>query len=256
MPSTTSNKRGPKLIKIVVSVLFWLAVWQIISMIIDQVLLVPSPGTVLAHLSALIATSDFWQITATSLWRIMLGFVLGTVFGVALAVLTSVSNIADTLISPVVRVVRATPVVSFIILALVWIHSAFLPIFIVFLMVLPVLWSNVSAGITDTDKQLLEMARVFHIGRFKTVMKVYVPSIMPYFLAACISSIGLAWKSGIAAEVIASPRIAMGTQMQNAKIYLETPDVFAWTIVVIVLSLIIEKILVKLFKKVSLKYDV
>lgn len=256
MPSTMRNKHGKKLIKILLSLIFWLAVWQIISLFIDKVLLVPSPGTVLAHLFSLIATADFWQITATSLWRIMLGFVLGTVFGVALAVLTSVSHIADTLISPVVRVVRATPVVSFIILALVWIHSASLPIFIVFLMVLPVLWSNVTAGIADTDKQLLEMAHVFHIGRFKTVMKVYVPSIMPYFLAACISSIGLAWKSGIAAEVIASPRIAMGTEMQNAKIYLETPDVFAWTIVVIILSLIIEKLLVKLFKKVSVKYDV
>jgi NitT/TauT family transport system permease protein len=226
------------------SATFWLAVWQIISMIVAQELLVPAPLVVLKALTRLAGTAEFWQSAGLSLIRIVSGFIGGIIFGSISAVLTTRFRLADMLISPMLRIIRATPVASFIILALVWIKTGRLPAFISFLMVVPVVWSNVEKGIRQTDIKLLEMAKVFRLGRLKTLVSIRIPSVMPYFMAACTTGMGLAWKSGIAAEVISRPDLSIGKQLQNAKIYLETPEVFALTITVVLLSIMLEKILV------------
>ena len=100
-----------------------------------------------------------------------------------------------------------------------------------------------SQGIRQTDGKLLEMARVYRLGLGKTLRHIWLPSVKPYFLAACTTGLGFAWKSGIAAEVICSPDRAIGTELRNAKAYLETPEVFAWTVTVVVLSVLLERVL-------------
>ncbi|NLN81673.1 MAG: ABC transporter permease subunit [Clostridiales bacterium] len=237
-----NNIRG--LLAGLLSATFWLAVWQFISMIVAQELLVPAPLVVLKALTRLAGTAEFWQSAGLSLIRIVSGFIGGIIFGSISAVLTTRFRLADMLISPMLRIIRATPVASFIILALVWIKTGRLPAFISFLMVVPVVWSNVEKGIRQTDIKLLEMAKVFRLGRLKTLVSIRIPSVMPYFMAACTTGMGLAWKSGIAAEVISRPDLSIGKQLQNAKIYLETPEVFALTITVVLLSIMLEKILI------------
>ena len=108
-------------------------------------------------------------------------------------------------------------------------------------MVLPIIWANVSEGIRNTDRQLLEMGRMFRFGPWKTAWRIFVPSILPYFMAGCTTGLGLAWKAGVAAEVLAMPRNSIGLQLYNAKVYLETSDLFAWTLVIILLSMLLEK---------------
>lgn len=237
-----NNIRG--LLAGLLSAAFWLAVWQFISMIVAQELLVPAPLVVLKALTRLAGTTEFWQSAGVSLIRIVSGFIGGIIFGSISAVMTTRFRLADMLISPMLRIIRATPVASFIILALVWIKTGRLPAFISFLMVVPVVWSNVEKGIRQTDIKLLEMAKVFRLGRLKTLVSIRIPSVMPYFMAACTTGMGLAWKSGIAAEVISRPDLSIGKQLQNAKIYLETPEVFALTITVVLLSIMLEKILI------------
>lgn len=226
--------------------LFWLAVWQIISMIVAQELLVPAPFVVAATMWRLMGTASFWESAGLSLLRIGVGFVASVVIGSAVAVLTTQVRAADVLLTPLLSIVRAAPIASFIILALVWIKTEQLPSFISFFMVIPVIWANVEKGIRQTDPRLLEMAKVFRLGPMKTLVHIRIPSVMPYFLAACTTGIGFAWKAGIAAEVICQPKFSIGKQLQDAKIYLETPEVFAWTITVILLSMLLEKGLVAL----------
>ena len=108
---------------------------------------------------------------------------------------------------------------------------------------LPVVWGNLSRGIQETDPQLLEMAKAYRFSSFKTIRLIYIPSLHPYFLSAITTAMGLAWKSGVAAEVLCLPKQAIGTQIYNTKLYLEIPDLFAWTVVVILLSLALEKLL-------------
>jgi len=228
--------------------LFWLMVWWLLALAVNKNFLLPSPQAVGERFIALVFTGEFWQVSLWSLLRIVAGFGLGLAAGVALGLLMHKSRIAYMLLAPFIKAVRATPVVSFILLALVWIAGGALPIFISFLMVLPVAWANTSSGIESTDQQLLEMAALFRIRPGRVVRRIYLPSLKPYLVAAATTGLGLAWKSGITAEVISSPRLAIGSELQSAKIYLETADMFVWTIVVIILSLLLERLLLAVVK--------
>ena len=158
--------------------------------------------------------------------------------------LTAALPWADWLFGPAVKVVRAVPVASFIVLVLLWAPTTgAVPGIVSALMVLPVVWGNVARGIGETDPLLLEAARAYRFGRGKTLRLVYAPSVLPYFASGCATALGLAWKAGVAAEVLCQPRLAIGTRLYKAKITLETPDVFAWTLVVIALSFLLEAVL-------------
>ena len=232
--------------RILLPAAFWLAVWCLAAACVDQPLLVPSPIAVLRRLGELASAPLFWRSTLVSLLRIFCGALAGTILGTLCAVLTSRFRLADWILAPAIRLVRATPVASFIILVLLWVSTGKVPGVISALMVLPVVWESVSAGILSADPQLLELARSYQFSRRKLICYVYLPAVRPHFAAGVCTAIGLAWKSGVAAEVLCLPKAAIGTQVYYSKIYLETPSLFAWTAVVIVLSMLLERIVRRL----------
>jgi NitT/TauT family transport system permease protein len=118
-------------------------------------------------------------------------------------------------------------------------------IFIVFLMVMPIIWANLVEGIRKTDRQLLEMARLFKMNRWRRIRLIYLPSISPFLISAVSTSLGLGWKAGIAAEVLSTPDLSLGKSLYESKIYLETQDLFAYTAVIIILSMVLEKLIIK-----------
>ena len=247
-PSTTSrNKRPNKILRVVIPLAFWLGVWQLGALFMDWrtaghgSLLLPGPLEVAVRLWALMREGPFWQAAGMSLGRIFAGFLLGAALGTLTAAATAAWAPAEWVLSPAVKVVRAVPVASFIVLVLLWAPAAgWVPAIVAALMVLPVLWGNVTRGVAETDPNLLELARAYRFGRGKTLALVYIPSVRPYFASGCATALGLAWKAGVAAEVLCLPRLAIGTRLYRAKITLETPDVFAWTVVVIALSFLLE----------------
>ena len=206
-------------------------------------LLLPGPLAVLRRLVTMASEGSFWRVTLMSLVRILLGAVCGLALGTLLAAVTACFSPLDDLLMPLLTLIRSTPVASFILLILIWVGRDILPSVIVLLMTTPVVWENVSAGVRNTDPLLLEMARVYQFGLGRTLRLVYVPAIMPHFLSACQTALGLAWKAGVAAEVLTVPRLSIGKQLYESKLYLETVDLFAWTVVVILLSLILERLL-------------
>ncbi len=226
--------------------LFWIAVWFLLSLLVGSELLLPSPMQVLRKLGDMMATGAFWSSVALSLLRILGGILAALILGVLLAVLTECSSLAKALFSPLMLLVRSTPVASFIILALIWLGRDILPLFISALMVLPVVWANVSAGIAGRDVQLLEMAKVYGLSRGRIFRRITVPSVLPHFRAALSSALGLGWKAGIAAEVLTVPKQAIGRMIYESKLYLETTELFAWTLTVILLSFVIERLLLRL----------
>ena len=229
--------------KAFVALFFWLAVWQAAACAVGKALLLPSPAAVVQTLWSLVGTAEFWFSTGHTLTRILCGFLGGVLAGTGLAVLTAAFRWAHALLSPAVRMIRATPVASFILLVLLWAPTGRVPAIIAGLMVLPVLWENVSRGIAETDPLLLEAARAYGFGRGKTARLVYAPSLIPYFTSGCHTALGLAWKAGVAAEVLCVPRLAIGTQVYYSKIYLETEALFAWTAVMVALSFLLERVL-------------
>lgn len=232
-----------KALKNLIVLAFWLGLWWLLALLVDKQLLLPDPPTVLKRLTQLLGSAQFWAITATSLGRILAGALAALVLGFLLALLTSRFRLLHSLFSPLITVIKSTPVASFIILILIWVGRDVLPSVIVLLMALPVVWANVGEGIRCTDPLLLDMARAFRFSPWKRLRRIYIPSVLPYFLSACRSCVGLAWKAGVAAEILTVPTVSIGKMIFESKLYLETVDLFAWTLVVIVCSLVIEKVI-------------
>lgn len=232
-------------------VLFWVGVWWISAWRVGKPLLFPSPLLVLERLFEMMQTSEFYRVTANSLFNVLLGIVIAVVGGSILSIVTARVKLLRDAIIPIMTVVKATPVASFIILALIWIGSARVPTFITVLIVLPVVWTNLDEGFSSIDRQLSEVARVYRFSFLRRLRVLILPSLRPYFVSACRTSMGLAWKAGIAAEIIAMPRGSIGTMIGDAKQYIETVDMFAWTLTVILLSLVIEYAFSAVFHRVD-----
>ncbi len=233
---------------------FWVAVWWVAAIAVNQTILIPTPWHVLQTLGELIKSLTFWKAVGLSLLRICAGFAAALITGTLLAAVTVRCAWLRALVAPLLQIVRAAPVASFIILTLVWIATDAVPIFIAFLMVLPIVWVNVEEGLRRVDPRLKEVAAVYRLSRFKTLTKVTVPSVMPFFLTACVNGLGFAWKSGIAAEVICLPALSIGRHLHSAKMLLSTPEVFAWTVVVVALSMALERLLLHLTTKLTPAY--
>lgn len=222
----------------------WLLLWQFAATLVGSSFLFPAPAAVFLKLGELLHEREFYLSCVHSLFRISVGCALGIIAGSLLGALTARSRVLYELLSPVLTLIKSTPVASFIILLLIWVRRDNIPSVTSFIMVVPLLWSNVHTGINKTDAGLLEMAQIFRLSAFKKITKIYIPLVMPYFAAGCATAIGLAWKAGIAAEVLSIPAKAIGTNLYYSKVNLEYTGLFAWTAAVIVLSLVFEKAIV------------
>ena len=238
MVSTTQRTRIIK----AGAIAFWLAVWEIASLLIGEELFLPSPISVLEALAASAVDLSFWSAVLFTIERIILGFIISLSSAVILAFLSYRWRILGILLEPIVKVVRATPVASIVILILVWVRSRNLSVVISFMMVFPVVYQNVLKGLCDTDRNLIEMADAYRIRTLKRIRYIHLPYLVPYLESAISISLGLAWKSGIAAEVIGLPDGSIGERVYEAKIYLSMPDLFASTVTVIILAFVFERV--------------
>ena len=232
-----------KIIKNVIAAVFWLLLWQIAALIVNNSILLSGPAETIGCLVKLCGEADFWNSVLRSYINIMTGILLGTFLGVLLGVLAYVYGIVDIFLSPLVSTVKAIPVASFIILILIWLGSENVSVFIACLVVFPIVFTGIKNGLGTADKKLLEMAYVYRMPRLNKLKFIYFPSLIPFVISAMSLAIPMGFKSGVAAEVIGQPLLSMGNGMYRAKIYLDTGDLFAWTLVVVFVSFVTEKII-------------
>lgn len=235
------------------ALLFWLAVWETAALLIGKSLLLPTPVETGKRLVSLASTGTFWEASFASLGRILLGSAIGILLGTIPAVLAAVLPPLGTLLSAPITVIRATPVASFILLVMFLAKTSSVPVVISALMVIPIVWSSVRTGISKIDPSLSEAAKLYRLSPLKRLRLFYIPGVLPYFTSAVVTALGLAWKAGIAAEVISLPKVAIGRYLYQSKLYLETADLFAWTAVVILFSVCIEALLKALLRKGGVK---
>ncbi|MCL1843209.1 MAG: ATP-binding cassette domain-containing protein [Defluviitaleaceae bacterium] len=228
-------------IKSVPVILFWLLVWECVSWLISSEIIIVSPRITFARLFALAQTPYFWQSIGTSLGRILRGFLLSLGAGVVFAGLSARFKIAHRLIQPAINTINAVPIASFTILALMAFHSSNLSVFVAFVTVLPIVFHNTFKGIESADPHLLEMANIFRVPVWKKILYIYVKTVAPFVVSAAMIGIGFAWKSGIAAELIGAVSGTIGANLHTARIFLNTADLFAWTIAIVLLSYIMER---------------
>lgn len=230
------------------SAIAWLFAWYLVSLLIGEELFLPSPFKVLRTLFSLMGETGFWHSVLFSVVRVALGFLIALFLSVHLSVASYSSFAIEIALEPVISTVRSTPVASIIILVLVWIRSKNLSIAISALIVFPVMYTNLLEGMKSTPLDIKEMAKAYRIGFFKRIRYIYIPYIMPYFVSGIKTALGLGWKSAIAAEVIGLPFGSIGENLYMSKVYLDTPSLFAWTLVIILLAVFFERFFLFLTK--------
>lgn len=248
--TTSASKKGMKLW----AVGLWLAVWQLTGMWVGQEFLLATPFAALGSLVHLALQPDFWGTIAFSLLRIASGFLLAALLAAVLGVPAARHPWVNDLLSPLLSAVKATPVASFIIVALIWVPSRNLSVLISFLMVFPVLYLCIRDAVVQLSGELREMAEIFRVPTGKRIRFLYLPEILPRFRAAASAALGLCWKAGVAAEVIGIPDGSLGERLYEAKIYLNTPELFAWTAVIVAVSVAMEKLTLFLLRLAEEKW--
>lgn len=232
----------------IAAIIVAILLWQLLAMKLDQKLLLATPVDVAKTLGVLVKSQEFYSAIAYSMGRILIGLLIGAAVGTACALLAGRWHFMEVLFWPYFSAMKATPVASIVILCLVWLSSRRLSVFIVFLVVTPVIYTNILAGIKNLDLKMKDMARVFGINGLRRLLYVYLPELKTYIIAAFALATGMAFKAGIAAEVIGTPGGSVGKMLYNAKVYLETPELFAWTLVIIGLSVVVEQVILGLVK--------
>jgi NitT/TauT family transport system permease protein len=219
-----------------------LIVWQIAAMLVGERVFLASPIDVAVRFFTLFGELSFFSVFFYSLARVLIGFLTGLVLGCLLALPAARLPVVEMLLYPYMITVRSVPVASFVVLALLWFSSETLSGLISFLIVLPIVYNGVLSALQASDRQMDEMAQVFHISFWDRLRCIYIPQVRPALLAAATTSMGLAWKSGVAAELIGLPDGSIGLELYRAKLYLDTPALFAWTLVIVLGSLACEKL--------------
>ena len=231
------------------AVLLALLLWQLAAAIIDSNILIATPIDVLRRLCTIWREPGFAATVTFTLSRITLGYVCAVLAAIAFGFAAARFHVVEVLLSPYVMCFRAVPVASMIVMLLIWVKAANLSVIISFLVVFPVVYTNVLAGLKALDVKLLEMAYVFRLRGVRRLRFITLPQLKSYLLSSCSVTAGMAWKAGVAAEVIGTPATSVGKMIYQSKVWLNTEDLFAWTLVLVLLSIVFEKVCVGLLRK-------
>lgn len=242
-----------KWLRRLLAALFWLAVWQIAALSLPK-LLFAGPAQTVQSLLFMLRKADFWLSILFSVSKIAGGFILAFALGCLLAVLAHRIALARMLLEPAVQVMKSVPVACFVVVALIWVRSAWISALTAFFVVFPAVYINLQQGLQNTDEKMLEMVQVFRLTAGKRLRAVWLPAVLPYLLSACRVSVGMALKAGVAGEIIGLPRWSIGEQLYLSKLYLNTADLFAWSLTILALSLVLEKLLVRAASSLEKKW--
>ncbi|WZL73457.1 ABC transporter permease subunit [Clostridiaceae bacterium 35-E11] len=244
--STIIKNKFPTILSIVLLILLW----KIISGLFSSEMIMPSPEVTLKHLFLIFQSKNFLQTVASTLIRGVIGFVISGTLGLIVGISAGMNKFGEKLVEPFLVTIKATPVMSIILITLIWFQSNHVPIFVSFLVAFPIICGNVLEGIKSVDVSIVQMAKIYHIPKWRILLEIYFPSIVSYLVAGFSTAMGIGWRAVIAAEVLSQPQYAIGTSLQTAKIYLETPNVFAWTLLAIFFSFLFEQGIRTLEKKI------
>ncbi len=229
----------------------WIMLWQIAALFVHNPIYFAGPAETVGELSRQAATALFWQSVAATLSRILSGFFIAGGAACLLSWFSYRHFALEELLAPFIALLRSVPVAAVVVILLIWWGSRNLVLAISFMVIFPNFYGNLLTGLKKTDRKLLEMAEVFHVKPLDRLNWIYRPACRPYLNAALSYSLGMGFKSGIAAEIIALPSGSIGEQLYRDKIYLNTAGVFAWIVVILAVSAITERLLLYLFHRLA-----
>lgn len=229
--------------------LFWILIWELCSLFVNKPILLPSPTEVSKILILLIIKASFWKSIFTSISNVIFGLFISISIGIVIGIAAGLNKFVEEFLEPLIVCIKSTPVMSIVILALVWFKSSYVAIFTAILVCFPIIYTNVLQGIKSVDIQLIQMAKVYNVKSIYIIKDIYLPSIKNFIISGILMCLGLGWKVTVTSEVLSMPRYSIGLNLLNAKATLETAELFAWTIVVVLLSFIFELLFKSYIKK-------
>ena len=229
-----------------IPIIFWILVWQIMAMVVDSSLLLASPIAVVQSLVYWLGQFEFYHAILNSTLRILIGFTIGAVVASVLSMLQYRYPWIDAWISPLMHLVQTIPVASFIILVLIWYPSQYLSMIISALMVAPLMYIQLCNGLNHLDRGLNDVSTIFHVHGFNHLRFIVAPQLLPWLSTGLTMGISLCFKAGIAAELIGLPDHSLGSYLYQAKIFLASADLLAYTAVIVVLSILIRYLINRL----------
>ncbi len=239
----------------IISIATMLLLWKITAMWFNTSLIVPHPEGAILGAIKLIADKEFIQVAGSTVLRALSGFFISFILGLVTGIFAGTSASFDAFIKPIIVTVRSVPVISLILLALIWFNSGTVPVFIAFLTMFPFICTNVAEGVKSVDPNLIVMAKLYRTNWKKIIRELYVPAIMPFIVSGVSSSMGIGWRAIIIGEVLSQPRFGIGTKMQAAQIFLNVDAVIAWTLIAVLISFGFEKI-IRLTERKIIKWRV
>ena len=235
-----------KIVKTVISIFVILSLWEIAALIVNDSYFLPDVSETAKALLKVLTSGTFFKVVFTAFYRVFSGLVLGIILGVAIASLCYKFDFLNTVLSPIISIMKATPVACIIVLLWIRLNYTQIAVFVVVLMILPIVWQNVYDGFKAIDKNLSEVATIFEMSKLQRLTALVIPSVLSYLLPAIVTSVGLAWKAEVAAEIMTNSN--MGKLIYNFKtVSYDTASIFAWTVIIVTLSIVFESITKRVF---------
>lgn len=225
-----------------------LLVWQAIAVKVNNDIYLPKLQEVLTSLFQIVKEKDFLLIVFSSFYRTIISFGVALVFAIIMGVLSSLYPLINNLLKPLNSIGKTIPTLVLVVLALIWVDKDNAPFIVGIAIVFPILYDGILNTLTKNDKKLEEMMKIYEVPTLEKVKKVYVPNIIFYILKILVPTISLAFKVVIAGEVHGQPKYGIGASVQIAKMNFDTPTIFAWIVIIAIISLLFElvnKILTK-----------
>ena len=239
-----------KYIRTTVIVLIWLIIWQVLALVINNSILLSGPVETFMALIALGSSPSFYISVGITILKILLGFLAGALAGTAFSLLSYRFSVVKDFLSPFVSVIKSIPIVSFIIIALIWAGSSNVTIIVSSVISFPIFYKNVLEGLFVTDPKMLDLALVYQMKTSKKIRYIYLPSLSSHIKSAVSLAVGMAFRGGITAEVIGQPVRSIGNGLYRSKINLATSDMLAWTLTAVLSAFLVERLISFAVKKV------
>lgn len=246
----TTNKKelSKNKIQVALSCVILLFLWEIIALKIDNDIYLPTLGQVFISIKEIISDERFIINIFSTITRCILSFILTLITAFMLSIISNSFNLFKNFLIPIISLARSIPNMVLIVLTLIWFNKESAPYIVVFIMVFPVLYDAVLGSINNIDKSILEMTNLYKVRKIDKILKIYLPAIKFSLISILSSTISLAFKIVIAGEVYGQPLYGIGAMIQNEKVNFNTRAIFAWIIIIVIISSLlnlIEKLLLR-----------
>ncbi|MEI0747545.1 ABC transporter permease [Brachyspira pulli] len=235
--------KNKNIIYFILGIIIFILLWFFISLKINSEIVFPNILIIIKKLIEIILEKSFYKDLFLSLIRVFITFILSFLLAIIFGILSGIFSSIRYMLMPIINFIRTIPTIPLILVAIIWFDNNTVPIFVSMLVIFPIMYDAVVNGIINVDKNLIEMSLSYNVSLKNQIISLYIPSIKPYILTAVSQSMGITWKSILAAEILALPSLGIGSKLYESHLYLDTVSLFAYCLIAVIFNGIFEIII-------------